>query len=96
MAKQYPIYKVNLGRISAAVFEGQYGYSVKLQRRVYNQQTKESRYEGMYIGSVEDAFKVGEIAIKVANWLLDHPSVKNATPGTDSAEQQPQNDEIPF
>lgn len=94
--KVYPCFKARLGQISGAVFEGQYGHSVTIQKRVYNKQTQETRYEKMYVAE-NDLLNLAYVATKVLDWLLANPIEKPKQAEAPQQPQQEQNDsEIPF
>jgi len=82
--KNYPKFKVKDGSISAAVFDGQYGFSVSLQKYIVNPQTGEKRNDRIFLNS-NDLLKVAFVVQRAKAWLStqpDRPKQPNA--------QQPQ------
>ena len=71
----FPIFKTQLGKVSGAVFSGQYGYSVIMQKRIYNKEKQETRYEKMYVAEA-DLLNLAYVATKVLDWLLLNPEQK--------------------
>lgn len=78
-----PLYQVKEGGISVSLWNGQYGYSLQLQKGKFNKQTQSMEYPDnlkMYL-NVNDLSKVIGILTQMKSWIYDHPEPKQNQQG---------------
>lgn len=92
--KIYPVFKIKSGNISVAIFEGEYGRNVVLQRSVYNKQTQEYRYEKMTINPAQ-ALDVAFVATEALRWCVINSEIKPEKEQSQKISEKSEND-IPF
>lgn len=90
--KVYPVMKMKTGSISVAVFDGQYGRNVVLQRSIYNKKTQNTRYEKMTL-LLTNCLDAAYLLTKALDWHLTNPEPEREQ---QTPSEKTKDDSIPF